>query len=175
MSDGGKNSWPMAVLTLGGAGKMPFAPGTFGTLAAAGLLVLLYRAIATHGPGVWNGVLLAGVVVWSLATIGWSGRAIELYGKKDPQAVVSDEAAGIFLTMLFLPMWPGWQELWVIGAGFFWFRFFDITKFFPARQLERLPGGWGILMDDLAAGIYANLVCQTIFRVVITSSKAVGF
>ena len=84
-------------------------------------------------------------------------------GRKDPGPVVLDEAAGICLTLLFQPFKHG---AWVFVAGFLAFRLFDITKPPPARQLEKLPAGWGILLDDLAAAVYANLLCQLLLRII---------
>jgi len=89
---------------------------------------------------------------------------VEYYGRKDPGSCVLDEAAGICLTALFVPIYTGWREVWALLAVFVAFRIFDIVKLPPAKQLERLPYGWGILMDDLAAAVYANLVCQVVLR-----------
>jgi phosphatidylglycerophosphatase A len=75
-----------------------------------------------------------------------------------------DEGAGIFLTALFVPIYPGWRELWALLAIFLAFRVFDIVKLAPAKQLEKLPYGWGILLDDLAAAVYANIICQVLLR-----------
>ena len=90
------------------------------------------------------------------------------YRRKDFDVFISqlvlDEAAGMCMTMLFLPIWPGGCEAWVIFGAFVAFRVFDISKPPPCKRLENLPGGWGILMDDLAAAIYANIVCQIVFR-----------
>jgi phosphatidylglycerophosphatase A len=66
--------------------------------------------------------------------------------------------------MLFLPVRGEWRELWVVLIAFVAFRFFDILKPPPCRQLEKLPAGWGILMDDLMAGVYANLASQLVIR-----------
>lgn len=111
---------------------------------------------------------VAGLVVWSVVCV-WLGEfAVEYFGRKDPGPCVVDEAAGICLTLLFQPMLPGMREGWVLGAAFLAFRLFDITKPPPARQLERLPAGWGILMDDLAAAVYANLLCQLLLRLALS-------
>jgi phosphatidylglycerophosphatase A len=79
---------------------------------------------------------------------------------------VLDEAAGICLTALLVPIHPRGTGYWTLLAVFVTFRVFDIVKLPPARQLERLPGGWGILLDDLAAAVFANVVCQGLFRMV---------
>ncbi len=77
---------------------------------------------------------------------------------KDPGRVVVDEGIGFFVTVAFLPM--GW---WTAIAGFFVFRALDIVKPPPARQLEALTGGWGIVVDDVVAGIYGNLILRLLF------------
>jgi phosphatidylglycerophosphatase A len=104
------------------------------------------------------------LVLFSVLNVGMAPWAIKEFGNKDPGKFVLDEAAGICLTILFLPMRTGWGAGIALAAAFVAFRIFDITKPPPARQLEGLPMGWGILMDDLAAGVYANLVCQVVLR-----------
>lgn len=76
-------------------------------------------------------------------------------GRKDPGLVVVDEVAGMWVSLLGVPFTP-----WTAAAGFFLFRAMDVFKPWPARQLEALPGGWGIVCDDLMAGIYANLLLR---------------
>jgi phosphatidylglycerophosphatase A len=105
-----------------------------------------------------------GTILFSAMNILLAPGAIAEFGNRDPGQFVLDEAAGICLTILFLPIGAGWSAGISLAAAFLAFRVFDITKIPPARQLERLPMGWGILMDDLAAGVYANLVCQLVLR-----------
>ena len=85
----------------------------------------------------------------------YAAQAMERKWGKDPSRVVVDEAVGFLVTVAFLP--PG---LATASAGFVLFRIFDIAKPPPARRLESLPGGWGVVMDDVAAGVYGNLVLQ---------------
>lgn len=134
----------LAIATALGAGYAPIAPGTCGS--AIGLL--LWFAL----PHVLWMQLVAILIV---AVIGsWSGTvAEEHFQKTDPGHVVVDEVAGMMVTLVLNP-----------AAGFAWmlvafllFRAFDIVKPFPVRQFERLPGGVGIMADDLMAGVYANL------------------
>ncbi len=159
------------LVTLFGSGLSPVAPGTAGSLLTIILAAVGYGVLGHFGcpsPALWNGVLVAGLVVWSVVCV-WLGEfAVEYFGRKDPGPCVVDEAAGICLTLLFQPMLPGMREGWVLGAAFLAFRLFDITKPPPARQLERLPAGWGILMDDLAAAVYANLLCQLLLRLALS-------
>ena len=127
-----------------GSGLMPFASGTFGTLAAAPLVTLA----ALFSP-------LSAVIflMITMLTAIWASHAVQrLLKKTDPSEVVIDEVAGFLLTMLWIPL--SWGTLL---AGFLLFRLFDIWKPWPAGPAERLHGGLGIVLDDLVAGLYANL------------------
>ena len=136
------------ISTVGYIGYLPVAPGTWGS--AAGLVV--YAALrATSGPAAEVAVivLLLAAGVWS-ATV--TGREM---GDEDPGPVVIDEVVGMLITVLWLPVG-------VTGAvvGFLLFLLFDIVKPPPAAQCERLPGGWGVMLDDVMAGIYGNLALR---------------
>ena len=166
--------WRRWVVTLGGAGLSPVAPGTVGSVAAALLLVLVSVALnaaghppAGNGPA-WNGILLLGVLLFSGVCVALGRWTNAYFAKKDPGPCVLDEAAGICLSALFVPIYPVGTGYWTILGAFVAFRVFDISKLPPARQLEKLPGGWGILLDDLAAAVYANVFCQILFRVTLT-------
>jgi len=128
-----------------GSGYSPLVPGTTGTLAAIPVHILLVWAFPSAFP------LLA------LAFIPLAILAAEVGGRqlpgKDPRPVVVDEWAGYFVTVAFHPL--SWQ---VVLLGFLVFRLFDIVKPFPARRLENLPGGTGIVLDDIMAGVYGNLL-----------------
>jgi phosphatidylglycerophosphatase A len=142
------DSWGKGALILStwfGAGLIPFAPGTMGTLAATPLILLSHA--------LWMGYRVA-FVVGVVGIAVYSGeQSQKLLAKNDPSEVVIDEVAGFLLTMLFLP-----KSWFALGLGFVLFRVFDITKPYPIRHLERLPGGFGIVMDDLLAGFYAGLI-----------------
>jgi phosphatidylglycerophosphatase A len=146
--------WQLWIVTLGGAGLLPKMPGTYGSAVTA---ILLYFT------GLSPIVLIAGLVIFGALCVALGGWAQDFLGRKDPGPVVLDEAAGICLTAFFQPYWIH-GRIWTLIAVFVSFRIFDITKPPPARQLERLSAGWGILMDDLAAAIYANLACQMVLR-----------
>jgi phosphatidylglycerophosphatase A len=123
-----------------GCGHMPVAPGHTGTLGA----VPLYLLLRGHGPAVLAGAaaILTAIGVWA------SGRVARRLGRKDPQIVVIDEVAGVFVTWIAAPL--TWRGL-IVGALLF--RLFDQLKPWPARSAERrLPGGWGIMLDDVFAG-----------------------
>jgi phosphatidylglycerophosphatase A len=129
-----------------GCGKVPVAPGTAGTLGA----IPLYLLLRPHGTiAVAIGALaITAIGVWS------AGVVAKQTGLKDPQIVVIDEVAGYLVTVLTAP--PTWTG---VIAGFVVFRVLDQLKPFPARLAEkRLPGGWGIVMDDVLAGAWGALV-----------------
>lgn len=135
------------IATVGGVGYAPVAPGTAGSIA--GLVVLL--AVRRLLPG-YEVPLLAGVIgvgVWAAAV------AADVVADDDPGIVVIDEVAGMLLTLLWVPLTP-----WAALIGFTAFRVFDIVKPFPAAAAERLPGGMGIMADDLVAGLYAAVVVR---------------
>jgi phosphatidylglycerophosphatase A len=147
-------------------------PGTYGSAAASLLLFLVYLAydhvglLSSH-PSIWPITLIAGLVLLSILSVALAPWAIAYFGREDPGPFVLDEAAAICLTMLFLPLRPGWHELIPIALGFGAFRLFDIWKPPPVRQIEELPRGWGILLDDLAAAVYANILCQLVLRLIL--------
>lgn len=136
--------------TLGPVGYIPFAPGTFGSLVA--LLIVM-----TAKPGLPLHAIISAV---SLGLgIYFSGHAARVLGGNDPGRIVIDEFAGMLAATLFLPNTPGWMI-----AAFILFRVFDILKPPPIKAIEGLGGGMGIMLDDIAAGLYANIALQIIKR-----------
>lgn len=135
-----------------GSGYAPFAPGT----AGSALAVLLFWPIARAH---W-GVQLAACGVLFLIGTAAADHVSRKLGAKDPGVVVVDEVAGQWLTLIGLPFTP-----LVALAGFLLFRVMDVVKPWPARDLERLPGGWGIMADDVAAGLYAHLTLRVVLLV----------
>lgn len=128
------------IATFLGIGFAPLAPGT----AASAAVVLLYKAFLSR----WPLLSLIGLIAVIVAVGVWaSARAAAAFGREDPRTVVIDEVAGQLAALVLCP--ADWGPLLV---GFGLFRFFDIVKPFPIRRCERLPGGWGIMADDLAAG-----------------------
>ena len=140
----------VVVATFGRVGHFPIAPGTAGSAAALPLFALLR----------WIGspALDVSVIVALFAAGCWAGSVAEShYGRTDPGYVVLDEVVGQLLTLLFVPVtWVG------VIVGFLLFRLFDIVKPFPARQCERLHGGFGIMADDAVAGVYGNLALRLV-------------
>jgi len=133
------------ISTVGYCGYFPVAPGTVGS--AAGLVVYLLVW--------WAGSPLVeiGLIVALFAAGVWAGTISERYfGGIDPGPIVIDEVVGMLITLAFIPV--GWSGAL---AGFFLFRVFDVFKPWPARSLERLHGGLGVMADDAMAAVYANL------------------
>ena len=132
------------VATALGAGYSPVAPGTAGSAVALLILWLV--------PFSRIGLVVFFVAVTLVGT--WAAHVVEAAaGKKDPGIIVIDEVAGMALSVLLLPLTPR-----VLLAGFVLFRIFDVVKPFPANRLQALPGGIGVMIDDLVAGLYALLV-----------------
>ena len=136
----------------GGLGYAPFASGTFGTLA--GIPIALGLDAAGRGQVPLYAlaiVLISAVAIWS-AHVAAAEAEI-----KDPSFVVIDEVAGYVVTVALLP-----ASAAVLAAGFFIFRFLDVVKPPPVAQLERLPGGLGIVADDLAAGLLSHVLLRVV-------------
>jgi phosphatidylglycerophosphatase A len=152
------------VVTGLGTGYLPVAPGTWGSAAATVVFVL--AAWLGGGSGaVATAVMAAVAVLASAACVTWGPLAETTFGRKDPRQCTIDEWAGQAVTFCFLPLRSAGSDLLVVAAvGFLAFRLFDIVKVPPARRLERLPDGWGVLADDLVAGVYANAAAQLVLR-----------
>lgn len=159
---GGGKGVRKAVVTCLGLGYLPVAPGTWGSLGAcACALAVGWVAYGRAGFDVALGAMSAAAVLGCVVLGEW---ACQHYGSADPRAVVLDEAAGQWVALVGLPGAGAGAMLAVVGLQFLLFRAADVLKPPPARQAERLPGGWGIVCDDLVAGAYANLIGQIVFR-----------
>ena len=134
----------LAVATLFGIGRVPFMPGTLGSIAGAGISWWLAGQPRLQAAACAAVILLA---LWS------AGSAERILGKKDPSCIVIDEVAGMMVAVLFLPAAGA-----AYGVGFVLFRFLDIVKPPPLRWFQRLPGSWGILLDDLLAGLMVRSI-----------------
>ena len=150
------------LLTAGlGLGWLPLAPGSWGSLGPMVVFALMGYLLAP----MWA-IMFAMAVVLVFACFGcvWlSPHTLAVTGQVDPDEVVLDEVAGQPMCFLTMPLWPAAIStpkgmLAVAAAGFFFFRLFDTLKPWPCRRLEGLPAGWGILADDLVAGLYAAIV-----------------
>ena len=148
--------WATLVATFFGAGRLKPGPGTWGSLAT----VLVWAGISHVLPA--GSVLPVNTALAALAIamgIPAATRVARASGLKDPQFVVIDETAGQLITLLGAPL--AWKSFL---AGFILFRAFDIVKPFPVRQLEKLPEGTGIVVDDVAAGLYALAIMQILLH-----------
>lgn len=138
------------IATVGYCGYFPIAPGTVGS--AAGLVVYLL---------VWwsqSSLVEVGLIAGLFVAGTWAGTTAERYfGGIDPGPIVLDEVVGMLITLAFIPV-----GLSGALAGFFLFRLFDVIKPFPARRLESLHGGLGVMADDAMAAIYANLALRAL-------------
>ncbi len=153
-----------AAITFFGLGYLPIAPGTWGSFGALFIFwIAAYFCANVHM--VW-GIFFGVAVLCSFLGIVLGPWAVSQFQSKDPKPDVLDEAAGMWLAML-VP-YSAFGGLFVVGCvQFILFRIFDILKPTPARQIESLPHGWGIMADDLVAGIYANIVGQIFFRFIL--------
>jgi len=135
------------IATLFGLGYSKYVPGTLGSLAGLGLCLLLHGYFFVY-VGVFIALFSAGVI---------SSRIMEdASGEKDPSFIIIDEFACVFIVFLSVPITP-----LTLISGFAVYRLVDIFKIPPLKLLERQKGGWGIMLDDLAAAVYANLILRT--------------
>jgi phosphatidylglycerophosphatase A len=170
----------LLLISTFGLGFMRPASGTWGSLppVVVALVLFLWGCGPLSHPWVYFGVLGAVALVFSWACIAQGDHAEMRWGK-DPSNAVADETAGQALTLLLLPYShvlypPVWAHdrivpllVFTLAFAFVAFRVMDIVKPWPARQIQRLPAGWGILMDDLFAALYAAAVVQIAARLVL--------
>ena len=135
-----------SLATAFGVGNIPKAPGTFGSILGVGLWWLMKDCLPFHAFTI-------------LAAVWIAGAAAKQMNNPDPPSVVIDEIVGMPIALAGItPVW------WHILVGFAAFRLFDIWKPFPIRQSQKLPGGWGIVVDDLLAGLCACLVTHAVVK-----------
>ncbi len=132
-------------------GYLPVAPGTLGSLAA----VLLYYFICRN-------TIMMSAVILVIIILGFvtSGRVEKIFQEKDPDEIVIDEFAGMLISLYRIPPVMGY-----VVTGFLLFRFFDIVKPKPIRDLEKLKGSLGIMSDDIIAGVYTNIALQVVYLI----------
>jgi phosphatidylglycerophosphatase A len=135
----------LLLATFFNVGRFPLAPGTLASLVTAAIFYaanyLFHLSIYTQ---------IAAIVLLFLFGIPVAGKAEKDFGRQDPHQIVIDEVAGQMLSLLWLPL-----SIPLYGAGFLLFRFFDILKPFPVGAADRIHGGFGIMLDDIVAGLYA--------------------
>ena len=147
-----------------GVGRIPFAPGTFGSVVGLGWFALL---LATGN--IW--LFAMGTILGLAASVWFCGKAEKILGQTDPGSVVLDEiiaipicfAAWVALqfqqTAQLSPTYYFFYEhVWLTLGGFAAFRFFDVVKPWPVGQSQKLPGGWGVTVDDVLAAVYVSLI-----------------
>lgn len=140
-----------------GLGYIPVGAGTVASVATIVAVYLSEMVMLTQGqlssPGLW-------LLIISLITLGgvWSAAVVEADWGEDSNRVVIDEVAGMLIAIWGVPHTPVW-----LLAGLVLFRFLDIRKPGPIRRVEQLPGGWGVMFDDVAAGVVANVVLQGVW------------
>lgn len=139
----------VGIATCGGLGYVPIAPGSVGAAVGVGLVVVLARLPLAD----WQAsiAVAAGALIVLAVGVPAATAAETYFGRKDPGHVIIDEVMGQMIALVASPR-AGWK--WLLGA-YLLFRAFDVIKPFPARRLERLRGGWGIMLDDAAAGFWA--------------------
>lgn len=132
-------------------GEVSVAPGTLASVAGALISIIVFENI-----------ILYLVILAFVLTVGFyaSGKMEQLAGEHDPSCVVIDEVAGVMIAFFLLPF-----NVPVLITAFFLFRAFDMFKIYPANKFEKLPGGLGIMADDIMAGLYANVLMQIVVRV----------
>ena len=143
--------WPMLIGTGFGSGFCPMAPGTAGALLAT----IIWAALVGLFPYIWVvHITFALVIIFTILGI-WAANRLETCWGEDPSRVVVDEMVGVWIPLLVVPA----DNLWYYGiAAFVLFRLFDIFKPLGIRKMEDLPGGIGVMMDDILSGIYALLI-----------------
>jgi phosphatidylglycerophosphatase A len=147
----------LLVATWFGSGLSPRAPGTMGSLAS---LVLWAPMLLLGAP--WWAFALASAALFALGTAA-ANVVVRVRGREDPQLVVIDEVVGMGITLLFAP--PVW---WSLALAFVLFRIFDIAKPWPVSVADRrVKGGFGVMLDDAVAGLYALACMQLIIRFVL--------
>jgi len=148
------NYFILLMATGFGVGYSPVAPGTLGTLVA----IPVYYFLSNISSPIYE-ITLIGFFFLSV----WISENAEIFfGKKDDQRIVIDEMMGFLITMLWVP-----KTMRFIIIGFLLFRFFDILKPFPIRRLERrLKGGFGVVWDDVMAGVYGNIILHFLYAII---------
>lgn len=148
------NKAATVVSTCGGIGYIPLAPGTIAAAAA-----VIFYGLVLHSMGSLEQI---GIIVLAAVISAWLAQRISKPGVHDPNHIVSDEIVGTWVALFMVP--ASWEYL--IG-GFVLFRLFDIIKPFPIKRLERLPGGIGIVADDVLAGVYAAAILHIVRHLVV--------
>ena len=171
------------VVTFFGSGMSPKAPGTMGSLAAAivaypmaiffqshlGQDEVLYIGGTNFGIFISLTFLAAALFVF-FAAIPFVKKAMKDTATEDPGWIVIDEVCGVFMALAFLPCFIIVQAPWILAVAFGIFRFFDIFKPLGIHKMEKLPGAWGVMADDLLGGIYAGIILSITLPLIVIFS-----
>ncbi|MEQ9096840.1 MAG: phosphatidylglycerophosphatase A [Phycisphaerales bacterium] len=147
-------------VTFFGLGHMRPFPGTWGSLPplVLAMLLLLVLSDAAYAPVLRLAMLLV-AIAFTLACVLLGDKAEPRFGRKDPSQVVADEVAGMALCLTLMPVVDaGWGRFGTLILAFVFFRAMDVVKPWPAYALQAKPGGWGVVLDDLAAGVQAAIL-----------------
>lgn len=147
--------WAKLIGTGLGSGYCPFAPGTAGSLCAGILWYLLSRFLPENA---LYGVLPLLIILSTLGGV-WAANRLQTIWGEDPSRVVIDEMVGTWIVLCIVPAGNLYFAFW----GILLFRFFDIFKPLGIRKMEEIPGGWGVMLDDILAGIY-GLLCMLLLQ-----------
>ena len=178
-----KTDWfTTLVVTFFGSGMSPKAPGTMGSLAAAivaypmailaksepfGQTDFLFPVNSFNWGIFFNLFFFPAALFVFFAAIPFVKKAMKDTGTEDPGWIVIDEVCGIFMTLAFVPSDFIVAQPWILAVAFGLFRFFDILKPLGIHKMEKLPGAWGVIADDLLGGLYAGLVIAIGFMFII--------
>ncbi len=132
-------------------GHVPLMPGTVGSLVGLGLYLFVKDTILIYG---------FSIIFLFVIGLVFSGEAEKIYKAKDARMIIIDEACGMLLALYLVP-----YRISLVILGFIIFRILDVIKVPPARQLEALPGAWGVMLDDVCVAIYTNLILQILARI----------
>jgi phosphatidylglycerophosphatase A len=171
------------ITTFFGSGMSPKAPGTMGSLAAAivaypmafffqshlGQDEVLYIGGTNFGIFISLTFLAAALFVF-FAAIPFVKKAMKDTGTEDPGWIVIDEVCGIFMALAFVPCDVIIHSPWILALAFGLFRFFDILKPLGIHKMEKLPGAWGVMADDLLGGIYAGIILSITLTLIVIFS-----
>lgn len=139
------------IATACGAGYFPWGPGTMGAIFAVALWLPLFLFVDYC---TWMTITIAAILVFTILGV-WSSTIAERYWGEDPSRVVIDEVVGMWITLLAVPHQAKW---YTIVTAFVLFRFFDMVKPLGIRRMEKLKNGYGIMADDILAGVYGAIV-----------------
>lgn len=163
----------LPMLTVFGLGRLRPAPGTWGSLPPPLIAFLLILAGFAPDSAVYLLAQVLLLLAFSAACVMQGDVAESVFGKKDHGSIVADEVAGQAIALIALAFAPAeatstwWAAMLTTGGAFLAFRLTDIVKPPPARQLQVLPSGWGVLVDDLVAGLYAGILVLLVLQIIL--------